>query len=344
MVKKEDKMNESLRQSNESILSYVDIEHTQLSREGREAPRPKYKMDIDLAMMTKKFLEKSGKDPYSVMGLKRNPILESKDIKIDKFGEEKIIKPKEISDANFKEMERATSANWFNILDRVFNSELKHFPIRTESGRIRIAIPGCHLGFEVGGIIDFFNKQKIPVDIDAVDLEQAGYEKSFSRLEEREKIAGSKVNFESGTDAGNYFEGKETDILILRHPGPVFFYGQYLKWKQLVEKLLSTNPAMVLVSTYNHEIDDPEILKSLGKNSSSVVEVEVFKKILKESGYVMGPDSALFGDHRLQYPLSIYMNASEVEDIDRIKWQVPVDVLGEVYVNPNLIPVSWKNN
>lgn len=260
-------------------------------------------------------------------GLKRKPELEKVEIKDPVSG--KIIRPKEIADANFQKMEKATALKWYAALNQLFRAkEFRKVPIHNPDGRLKIAIPGCALGFEVGGILDFFNEQGIPVDIDAVDVNEAGGERQFLKLEEREKIKGSKVNFLSQTDAREFYKGKQYDLVVMRHPGFVFEESGYYMWKQIIEVLAETKPGIVIVSTYGHKLkDDPyyieEVLDLKGKEE--IYESDVIEKLLSEHGFKGTEDyEGWVSDNLLYYPQSPYMIACD-RDGDKLRWTLPVD-------------------
>jgi hypothetical protein len=115
----------------------------------------------------------------------------------------------EIADANFKEMERTTVEKWTLALNRMFHlPEAQNLKLHNPDGRIKVAMPGCYLGLETGALLDFFNDQNLPVDIEAVDTGVAGVENKFMDLDQRQSKLGSSVTFHSETDATKFFAEK----------------------------------------------------------------------------------------------------------------------------------------
>jgi len=307
---------------------YLPIQPRTYSLRDIRVIRPHYTIAAFLAQAADglKSIDSSGKKAETA-GLKRNPNLEATKIEVPLEG--RTIHPKEIADANFKEMERATALKWCVALNQLFRAkEFRNVPIHNPDGRLKIAIPGCSLGFEIGGILDFFNEQGIPVDIDGVDIDEAGGERKFMKLEEREKARGSKVNFLSQTDARDFYKGKQYDLVVMRHPGFVFELSEYYMWKQIIDVLAQTKPGIIIVSTYNHKLDeDPYYIEEvLGfKDKREVFEGEVIKKLLDDHGFrgTQEYEGSVFDD-LLVYPKSPYMIAFDREG-DKLIWTLPVD-------------------
>ncbi len=318
-------------QKSEHLSGYLELHPKAVSREMVYGIKPHYKINSGMllslasAVDNRNFSESS----MQLAGLARRPEIE-KEMRL--AGE--TINPKEIADANFREMERATALKWYVTLNRLFSAEhFKKVPQRSSDGRIKIALPGCNLGFEIGGILDFFNEQGIPVDIEAVDIAAAGTEQQFMRLEERTKIVGSTVNFRPQTDAREFFRDKPSDLVILRHPGFVFEPDEYYVWKEIVSKLTETRPGLVIVSTYNHTLEDPAFIEMVvgEKDKDKIFEGEVFDKWLAEQGYKTTEDyNAFWNSGALEYPMSPYMIAFE-KDGDKLKYTLPVDVDMVIY-------------
>ncbi len=318
---------------------YRSIKQLPWSQEGWLGVRPKYTHASGLTLMAGKFTEASMKmaeENYNLATLTRNPVLEKAEMK---GRDDQIIRPKEIADANFKEMERATAQKWYYTLIRFFSSKsFSKIPVNRK-GETRIAIPGCHLGFEIGGMLDFLNAQGIRAHIDAVDIEEAGTERQFMKLSEREQISGSRVEFHSQTDARDFFKGKETDIVVLRHPGFVFEVGQYPVWKEVVKTMAETRPGIIILSTYNHKTDDEAFIDLvLNKpDKKEIYEGEVFDDLLREQGYHTPHEYETMVDSELlRYPMSPYMIAYDRDPIStdqnpQLRFELPVDNFMQIY-------------
>lgn len=305
---------------------------------------PHYRIDSTLVFAktgaTKN--EDFSKPSLELGGCSRSPELEAAEITDPASGQ--LIHPREIADENFQEMERATALKWYIVLNKLFSAEhFRKLPIHSPDGRLKIAIPGCRLGFEIGGILDFFNEQGIPIDIDAVDIEDAGAERQFMKLEDREKVKGSKVNFMSKTDAREFYKGKRYDVVLLRHPGFVFEPDQYYVWREIIDVMAQTKPGIMIFSTYNHKLEnDPLYIKEvLGFNDKEVVyEAEVLERLLGNNGYHTTDDyCSVVADERLKYPLNPYMVAFNKVN-DQLKWTVPVDREIQIFGNQEYLSQS----
>ncbi len=318
----------------QEYLGHVDLQPAFSYEELRQI-KPKYKINSDLFMQGSGLLSKQRATDWGegLGSTSRNPELEKLEVK--DLIDHKPIDVRAIADTNFQEMERATALKWKTSLARLFNgNEVAHIPTHRKDGRLSIAVPGCHLGFEIGGILDFFNGQHAPVDVEAVDLREAGAERQFQRLEDRTSVLGSGVQFHSQTDATEFFAGKKNDIVILRHPGFVFEPDQYYIWEKMVKTLCDTNPALVIVSTYNHVLKDEAFIDMVVGRSDKkeIYEDEIFEKWLKENGYVP-EDKEWVTDDRLEYPRSPYMISAENKN-GKLEFTLPVDRFIRLYRNP----------
>jgi len=248
---------------------------------------------------------RGGIEPFVIFML-RHHLLDK--AKID--GKHGVIRPKEIADHNCFEQERATALKWYLALHQLFAFKaIQQFPVKKNSGRVMIGIPGCFYGFEIGGVLDFFNEQKIAVDIRACDVLNAGAEKSFIRLSERQSVLGSTVRFRSETSAEEYFVEKPLDIAIFRHPGPIFTPSEYHGWQKVFRAVLKTEPSMVIVSTDCYPIYQENVKKLAGKSAETELdEGNVFRQWLEKAGYIVPWNrETMVSDHgRLTRPKSIY--------------------------------------
>lgn len=214
----------------------------------------------------------------------------------------------EIADANFQELERATTAKWQFALNYFFHlPEIQKIPVHGADKRIKIAIPGCSLGFEIGGLLDFFNSHNLSVDIEAVDNIKAGAESRFTRLDERTKQNGSTVVYHSETDANEFFEVEQQDIVIFRHPGSFYYPESATQWHKIFDSMMKTDPAVIIVSTFDYEVSAETSAQELGSENKAV-ESDLIKKWLEEGGYTI-PESAYatLKDDTLEVPLNPYM-------------------------------------
>ena len=279
-------------EESENQVRFLDLDIKSIPVEMTRAIRPKYKVNSFLFMSKVNMAGGDfSKGSQELGGLIRNPALEEACFE-DPYSHEKI-KPSEVADETFQEMERAT-------------------------GRVRIALPGCNLGLEVGGVLDFFNDQGIAIDIDAVDILKAGAERKFMKLEDRQKEQGSSINFHSDTDAREFYRGKQYDVAIFRHPGFVFEPDQFIVWKQIVDTIAETKPNLIILSTYGHKLeakDDPYFVREvLGeKDREAVYEEEIFNKWFYEHGYSDDDGHSSYYSELLEYPLSCYMMTAEVD-------------------------------
>ncbi|OGD57175.1 hypothetical protein A2V71_02020 [Candidatus Berkelbacteria bacterium RBG_13_40_8] len=223
-----------------------------------------------------------GVDPY-LMVMLRNKLIDQAEI----MGRHGMMKVREIADHNCREEERATALKWYLTLHQLFAiKSIQDFPVKKRNGRIQIGIPGCFNGFETGGLLDFFNEQKIAIDIRACDVLQAGGERSFLRLSERQAVMGSTVRLCSWTPAKTYFADKSLDIVIFRHSGPIFKTTGYRNWHNVFKTVLKTEPSLVIVSTNNYPITNLAVKKAEGKNpDDALYEGYVFVRWLQEAGY-----------------------------------------------------------
>ncbi|OGD83086.1 hypothetical protein A2572_04985 [Candidatus Collierbacteria bacterium RIFOXYD1_FULL_40_9] len=237
--------------------------------------------------------------------------------------------PKDVADKNFREMARATAQKWYVALSNMFRSmgEVTKIPLWSSDGRMKIAIPGGHLGFEVGGILRFLNEQGLPADIDVIDTAETGQEKESMELDPLLSAKGSTVDFWPHTDATDFLRGKDYDLVVLRHPGPVNEMILIDKWREILKKTIETNPEMIIFSTYDHVIEDPEVIDHF-KADRELRESNIFALLLKDLGYEdCLPDAGAEISDALHYPLSVYMTACET-DPDRptkLRWTLPVD-------------------
>lgn len=307
-----------------------------LPREERHAIRPKYELSTDLVMAASRFVGNTNfdHDLETFQGWERNSVLEQETIEG--------VKPKEIADNNIREMARATSQKWYVALNKMFRGlgDEVEYPLHNGDGRMKIAIPGGHFAFEVGGILRFFNEQQIPVDIDVVDINKTEHEAESMDLGNLLASQHSTVRFHPDTDASGFLKGKDYDLAVLRHPGPVWFPDQLSEWQSIVDATTSTNPAAVVFSTYDHPIDDPQVKQAVGlQDQSKVHEYEVFNALLEQKGFLEEGKGVVMED-LLTYPISIYMTSYQVEDPrdgwgeKRMKWEVPVDRYMGLYFDP----------
>ncbi len=237
--------------------------------------------------------------------------------------------PKEIADKNLREMARATAQKWYVALNNMFRSmgETTKVPLKSKDGRMKIAIPGGHLGFEVGGILRFLNDQGVPADIDVVDTAEAGQEKESMELKPLLSARSSTVDFWPHTDATDFLRNKEYDLVVLRHPGPVNDLFLVEKWHEILKKTIETNPEMIIFSTYDHVIEHPEVIDHF-KVNQELRESDIFAFLLKELGYEdCLPDAGAEISDVLHYPLSVYMTACDADPDrpDKLRWTLPVD-------------------
>ena len=216
----------------------------------------------------------------------------------------------EIADANYQEMERATVAKWYLALNVFFHSpEIQNFRLHSPDGRIKIAIPGCLLGFEIGAIVDFFNEQNLPVDIQAVDIDSAGEESQFMRLEERQKTVGSTVEFHSPVDAKEFFVGTKQDIVVFRNPGSVQGDADAKRWRAVFQEMMKTDPAMIIVSAFDYEIRGTAAKRTRERDGYRMLESDLFTKWLAEGGYTIPQnDFSQIKDDSLVYPFNPYFH------------------------------------
>ena len=214
----------------------------------------------------------------------------------------------EIADANFQELERATTAKWYYALNYFFHSpEIQNLRVHGVDKRIKIAIPGCFLGFEIGALIDFFNDQGISIDVQAVDKNIAGSESTFMNLAEREKKNGSTVEFKTNTDAKEFFSGTKQDIAIFRHPGSVHSPGNANQWKEIFKSIMETDPALIIVSTFDYKVSFDVSEQEFGPGGQKK-ESDLFKKWLAEGGYIIPTGKfSLLEDDSLVVPSNPYM-------------------------------------
>ena len=253
-----------------------------VSRQEKAEIQPHYKTDPLLVLEAQRVYLSHNMSKYSAFeGLMRNHALEEHPMEIAV----KKVDAKEIADINLAEMARATSQKWFCELNEMIMRMGPKVDIvtHTKQGRVSIALPGAHLGFEIGGILRFFNEQKIPVDITAIDTGPTGQEKQFIGLEKLLSKVGSTCNFMSNVDASLFLHRKKSDIVILRHPGPIFGTNGFENWKKVFEAVKKSDPAIVILSTYNHEIDNPDVLDKLNRkalNPEVVTEFDVFDRWL----------------------------------------------------------------
>lgn len=307
-----------------------------LSREEKYAIKPRYKLSSKLVLAASQFVGNNDfdHDLETFKGFERNSVLEERVIEG--------VNPKEIADINVREMARATSQKWYVALNRMFRGlgEEIAFPLHSENGRVKIVIPGGHFAFEVGGILRFFNEQQIPVDIDVVDINKTGQEVDSMDLENLLGSCHSTVSFHPETDASDFLEGKEYDLAILRHPGPVWSPDELSQWEKIVGATDATNPAAIVFSTYNHVIEDPQVKEAVGlHDDSSVHEYDVFNALLNQRGFVEEQEEFVIDD-LLRYPMSIYMTSYQIEDPrdgwgeKKMKWEIPVDRYMALYYDP----------
>jgi len=293
-----------------------------------EKIRPHYKLNKALSEVLDQIIKEDesteGELAY-VMWAYRHPGLDETDFEDD---DGTVVRPKEIADYNYREEERATAQKWYCALNQLFHYDpIQTFPLHRPDGRMQIAIPGCFHGFEIGGILDFFNEQGIAVDIRAVDELEAGSESQFLRLDQRLGIMGSTVSFHSETDARTFYDGTKQDLIIFRHPGPLD--EQFQKWQTIFQSLLSTAPAMAILSTDRREVVNPETKGLFGRApGDSLNEMEVFQQWLESNNYpIPEAPAARIADDRLRHPLSIYMAPYRVKgrEGEEIHYDVPFD-------------------
>jgi hypothetical protein len=273
-------------------------------------------------------------DLETFQGYERNPVLEQEVIEG--------VKPKEIADNNIREMARATSQKWYVALNKMFRGlgEEVDYPLHEADGRMKIVIPGGHFAFEIGGILRFFNEQHIPVDIDVVDINKTGHEVESMDLDNLLASQQSTVSFHPDTDATDFLKGKNYDLAVLRHPGPVWFPDQLTQWQSIIDATTSTSPASVVVSTYDHAIEDLQVKQAVGlQEQSEIHEYDVFNALLEGEGY-LEEEKGIVMEDLLTYPISIYMTSYQVEDPrdgwgeKRLKWEVPVDRYMGLFFDP----------
>lgn len=318
----------------------VTIHPRRLGKEERYAIRPHYTSSPYLVSATAIMKDNMhfDKDLEAFEGYRRNPGLEKLPVK------EGELSPKEIADANLREMARATSQNWYFALHRMFSDtfgESVDFPLHNRDQRMRIAIPGGHFAFEVGGILRFFNEQQIPVDIDVVDIHQTGQEKESMDLDSLLQQQASTVNFYSHTDANDYFKGGKYDLAVLRHPGPVWTPNELDNWKNIIHTVATTDPTMIVFSTYDHPVEDDAVKKAVGlQDKSDTKEYDVLNILLEKEGFKGNPNTIFFHE-LLTYPRSIYMTSARLDrKRNFLIWDDVVDPLMELYVNPQRMKIK----
>ena len=79
------------------------------------------------------------------------------------------------------------------------------------------------------------------------------------KLEDRCAQVGSTVNFYSENDARTFYKDQLLDIVLMRHPGPVAEACWTSIWKDITQTMLETRPALLFLSTYLHEVEDPMV-------------------------------------------------------------------------------------
>lgn len=243
--------------------------------------------------------------------------------------EKNVARAPEIATHNYQELFRATAAKWYASLTELFrDGKVSRIPTHEKDCPVKILIAGAHFGAEIGGILDWFNAQGIRVSITAVDnrqIEKAEEYRNFLNLEEREKVCGSKVEFAT-EDVIDFAKDKVFDMVVLRHPGPIFHQDQQKVWKDIFISCLGAEPSLVILSTYNYEINDP---LAAGSMVSKVTEAEIFDQWLVENSFraVSQEDD---NQHRLIYPHNIYMAPREP---GTKKFTRPADSLIRLYIN-----------
>jgi hypothetical protein len=214
-----------------------------------------------------------------------------------------LIVPTNIANKNFRAMERATATKWAHDLTILFDSPATQgIPLHKTNGRVSIAIPGVRLGLEIGGILDFFNEQGITVDITAFDISIAAAEEQLLNLETRKSLLGSTVTFHSHMNAAIYLKGKLFDIVVMRNPGSPTD-TEYLEWKQIIKSVIQTRPGIIILSTYEYEINNLSIIQEAG-GTEPIKESHLFDSWLKQFGYF---PKRVVQNSWLQYPYSPYM-------------------------------------
>jgi len=306
----------------------VRIKPREITEPELEKIRPQYRLNKALSEVLDRIIqedEEKEEELAYVMWAYRHPGLDETDFADD---DGTVVRPKEIADYNYSEEERATAQKWYCFLNQLFHHDpIQTFPLHRPDGRMQIAIPGCLHGFEIGGIVDFFNEQGIAVDIRAVDELEAGSESQFLRLDQRLGVMGSTVSFHSETDARTFYDGTKQDLVVFRHPGPLD--EQFQRWQAIFRSLLSTEPAMVILSTDRRRIVSPEAKRLFGRTpGDSLNEIEVFQQWLESNDYSI-PEApvARIADDRLRHPLSIYMAPYRVKGREggEIHYDVPFD-------------------
>lgn len=311
----------------EGLTNECEIRPRLMNLEDRRLVSAKYVISSEMVMLVASTLKNTSFEGgvAAFGGFSRN-------LKLEEAEEIKRLQgdsPKEIADKNFREMARATAQKWYVALNNMFRSmgETTKMPLKSKDGRMKIAIPGGHLGFEVGGILRFLNDQGVPADIDVIDTAETGQEKESIELKPLLSARNSTVDFWPHTDATEFLSKKEYDLVILRHPGPVNEMILIDKWREILIKTIETNPEMIIFSTYDHVIEDLEVIDHF-KVNQELRESDVFALLLKELGYEdCLPDVGAEINDNLHYPLSIYMTACETDPdrLNKLKWTLPVD-------------------
>lgn len=276
----------------------VELCLPEITPEMREKIEAKYTKDPKLAFCVGKILK--GKRNGDQTDLERNPDVEAQ------LPQELAETAKTIADANYQELFRATAAKWYVSLTELFkDAKVSRIPIHEKDRPVRILIPGAHFGAEIGGILDWFNDQGIKVEITTVDkreIENVEEYRKYLDLERRQSICGSKVNFLTD-DVIDFAKDKEFDMVMFRHPGPIFHTDQQEVWKKIFDSCLGTKPFVVILSTYNEVIDDPLASGSL---IEEVKEGDIFDQWFGENRF-WAESQEEDRQHELCSPYSIYM-------------------------------------
>lgn len=240
----------------------------------------------------------SADEQFELEAIERNKVADG--VVLEKDGVR--LSGEDVARINLERMERATAAKWFCTIEEMMRAgRVDALSTTSEYGRLQIAIPGAHYGLEIGGILDWCNQQGISIDVTAIDHRLVGGVGNFLRLDDRSKPMGSTVEYvQAGVE--EFYPGKRTDLVVLRHPGPIASLEQQNRWRRIIAILADTDPRFIIVSTYNYPILDPV---AAGRPDGTVTEGELLRKWIEGVGYIMVPGSVVENDE-LEYPVNLY--------------------------------------